>query len=151
MNKPKSIYTPDDADPFTVCVDGACVNQLFSQRITEGDPLFVGHFDDMAGASEYKYHTQYKYDLDKIADDRRIAYDSSKYPWLVAVFQYHNKANMHSEWDLISMDLPVRWKIYIYIYIKHKAPHQCPLGKEGRQLCYLSLYADVCSILILVL
>ena len=103
---PKSRYVPDDADPFTVCTDGACVDQLFSQQLRDADTGFVGHFDDMAGANNLKYHTQYNYAPDKIADDRRIAYNSSAYPWLVAVFQYQNKANMHSEWDLISMDFP---------------------------------------------
>ena len=37
------------------------------------------------------YHTQYEYSADKIVTDRRVSYNSSAYPWLVAAFQYHNK------------------------------------------------------------
>ena len=105
-NYPKSWYIPDDADPLTACADGACVTNLFSKQLDTSHPTFVDHFDDMAGASNLKYHTQYEYAPEKIAGDRRIAYDSDDYPWLVAVYQYENKVNMHAEWDLISMDFP---------------------------------------------
>ena len=36
------------------------------------------------------------------------AYTSEKYPWLVAAYRFHNKVNMHSDWDLVKLDLPAR-------------------------------------------
>jgi hypothetical protein len=33
-------------------------------------------------------------------------YKSNQYPWLIAAHRYHNKVNMHAEWDLVKLDFP---------------------------------------------
>jgi hypothetical protein len=38
--------------------------------------------------------------------DRRVVYKSNQYPWLIAAHRYHNKVNMHAEWDLVKLDFP---------------------------------------------
>ena len=42
----------------------------------------------------------------ELQPDRRVAYKSAKYPWLIAAYRFHNKVNMHSDWDLVNLDMP---------------------------------------------
>jgi len=30
----------------------------------------------------------------------------ARYPWLIAAYRFHNKVNMHSDWDLVNLDMP---------------------------------------------
>ena len=51
-------------------------------------------------------HHQYAYDPALIANDSRVSYTSTTYPWLIAVYRFPNFVNLHSEWDLIRMPVP---------------------------------------------
>ena len=76
----------------------------------------------MGGNSRYWSHTMFGYSADYVhneerygngADwtripDRRVAYTSVKYPWLIAAYRFHNKVNMHHDWDMVKLDLPAR-------------------------------------------
>jgi uncharacterized cupredoxin-like copper-binding protein len=50
-----------------------------------------------------------------------VSYKSDKYPWLVAAYRFHNKVNMHSDWDLVNVDLPAR--VYTDQHIAEKGQH----------------------------
>ena len=50
-----------------------------------------------------------------------MAYESAEYPWIVAAYRFHNKVNMHSDWDLVNMDLPAR--VFTPEYIAAKGQH----------------------------
>ena len=39
---------------------------------------------------------------------KKKAYTSEKYPWLVAAYRFHNKVNMHYDWDFVKFDFPAR-------------------------------------------
>ena len=36
----------------------------------------------------------------------QVSYKSKKHPWLVFGARFHNKVNMHHEWDMVKLDLP---------------------------------------------
>ena len=57
----------------------------------------------------------------QLQPDRRVMYTSAKYPWLVAAYRFHNKVNMHSDWDLVNMDLPPH--VFTPEAIKEKGQH----------------------------
>jgi hypothetical protein len=89
------------------------------------------HKLDMGIVGAYWTHRMYEYNPDIVHDevsktweripDRRVAYDSVKYPWLVAAYRFHNKVNMHSDWDLVQMDLPAR--VFTDEHIAEKGQH----------------------------
>ena len=77
---------------------------------------------------EHNYgHAMYEYSDKFRRGDNRISYKSAKYPWLLAAFTYHNKVNMHSDWDLIKTGIPqwvyddglVKGQHYIMHYSSH--------------------------------
>ena len=104
---------------------GYGLKDLLKDPIDATHPDYVAHNLDMGGTtSSYPWvHRQYPYNP-KITNtegaqgihegrphwvyqpDRRVAYKSAKYPWLVAAHRYHNKVNMHAEWDLVKLDFP---------------------------------------------
>lgn len=74
----------------------------------------------MGGNSGTAGHNMYQYSADYVHNeegwrngtdwsripDRRVSYTSEKYPWLLAAYRFHNKVNMHSDWDMVKLDLP---------------------------------------------
>ena len=53
--------------------------------------------------------------------DRRVMYVSDKYPWIVAAYRYHNKVNMHGEWDMVNLDMPA--KVFTSLHMAVKGQH----------------------------
>lgn len=74
---------------------------LFSHRIYPGDPGWASHAKEPAtGLLGYKA---------KYTDtDIRVAYDNSAYPWLRSAARFTNRANLHSEYDMIEVQIPQR-------------------------------------------
>ena len=60
----------------------------------------------MSGREHNYGHAMYEYSDKFRRGDNRVSYKSDKYPWLLAAFTYHNKVNMHSDWDLIKAGVP---------------------------------------------
>ena len=84
-----------DAATFEACAEGDCQIGLFRKQYSKTDPEYVGHFDDMNSGARTNYqHAQYEYTPSLISDDKRVAYTSKKYPWLLAVYRYHNMINI---------------------------------------------------------
>ena len=105
---------------------GYGVEDLFKRTVPATHPDYVAHYQDMGNHATFlagKTHHQYEYNPAltqtegaqgthdgrphwMYQPDRRVAYRSAKYPWLVAAHRYHNKVNMHAEWDLVKVDFP---------------------------------------------
>lgn len=111
----ESTYIKDKAT-WELCAEGFCQKGLFKKEMAATDSGYVAHFNDMVkGGVAVKYsHHQYEYAPQLISDDQRVSYQSAKYPWLLAVYRYHNKVNMHHDWDLINIEVP---------YVKGKGRH----------------------------
>ena len=81
----------------------------------------------MSGREHNYGHAMYEYSDKFRRGDNRVSYKSDKYPWLLAAFTYHNKVNMHSDWDLIKAGVPqwvydeglVKGQHYIMHYSSH--------------------------------
>eukprot|EP00039_Didymoeca_costata_P029030 m.22963 g.22963 ORF g.22963 m.22963 type:complete len:1851 (-) comp7454_c0_seq1:181-5733(-) len=107
-----SIYINNDK----TCAGGYCVENLFKRQLPSSDPAYFDHTLDMGLGTKKWKHYMYEYNPEIVHDevsgtwekqpDRRVAYQSKKYPWLVAAYRFHNKVNMHSDWDLVHMDFP---------------------------------------------
>eukprot|EP00040_Diaphanoeca_grandis_P026972 m.152243 g.152243 ORF g.152243 m.152243 type:complete len:1731 (-) comp30797_c0_seq1:210-5402(-) len=102
----------------TACAGGYCVKDLFTRKLPTSDPAYFNHKLDM-GVFDAKWtHQMYEYNPDIVHNeaagtwekypDRRVAYESTTYPWIVAAYRFHNKVNMHSDWDLVHLDFPAR-------------------------------------------
>lgn len=50
----------------------------------------------------------FKYTDTAIADDKRVSYQSEKFPWLESVFQYEHLYHLPSDFDAINMTVPAR-------------------------------------------
>eukprot|EP00729_Bicosta_minor_P016547 gene16546-7835_t len=85
----------------TVCAGGLCIEDLFTHEVPSTDADYVDHNLDMGLIdAKWKNH-MYAYNPAVVHDDesntwetipdRRVAYTSEKYPWLVAAYRYHNK------------------------------------------------------------
>ena len=53
--------------------------------------------------------------------DRRVMYESDTYPWIIAAYRYHNKVNMHGEWDMVHVDMPA--KVFTSEHMAAKGQH----------------------------
>eukprot|EP00040_Diaphanoeca_grandis_P019407 m.102462 g.102462 ORF g.102462 m.102462 type:complete len:1975 (-) comp27410_c1_seq4:129-6053(-) len=126
-----SSYIVDD-QTYDTCAGGYCVPNLFSRELPTTDPEYFDHDYDMGTVGTKKWtHHMYQYNPDIVHNedgdswdllpDRRVEYESADYPWLVAAYRYHNKVNMHSDWDLVKMDLPTR--VFTDDYITEKGQH----------------------------
>jgi hypothetical protein len=101
----KSRYLKTGTTTFETCSGGHCVNNLFSRELPSSDPAYVAHSDDMPGNPTYT-NSQYEYNPALIGTDRRVAYNSTKYPWLIGAYRYLNLVNMHTDWDMVKMEIP---------------------------------------------
>jgi len=111
-------YGPS-ATSFTACAGGYCVKDLFSRELPSTDENYIDHSYDMGNPGKTKWAGRmWQYNPAIVHDevsktwelqpDRRVAYVSEKYPWLVSAYRFHNKVNMHMDWDLVSLDFPAR-------------------------------------------
>ena len=53
--------------------------------------------------------------------NRLQTYKSGKYPWLVSAMRFHNKVNMHGDFDLVKLDLPTH--VFTKEHIAAKGQH----------------------------
>ena len=95
------------AGSFTASAGGYKIKDLFKRKLPTTDPNYVAHNLDMGGNRRKWSHNQYEYNPDFVHQegvqgvghwvyqpDRRVAYRSAKYPWLVAAYRFHNKVRI---------------------------------------------------------
>ena len=109
---------------FSASAGGYSVKDLFERKLSTSDPDYVAHNLDMGGASRYWSHHQYAYNPAVVHDevtgtwerqpDRRVAYKSNKYPWLIAAYRFHNKVNMHYDWGPSITNYKSKWRNYFF-------------------------------------
>ena len=102
----------------TACAGGYCIKDLFQREVKASDAEYVGHKLDMSPPGRPWTHSMFTYNPDYVhneegyangADwtripDRRVAYKSETYPWLVSAMRFHNKARR-----VPSMSHPLRF------------------------------------------
>ena len=96
---------------FDARAGGYIIKDCMKGEIPKTHPDYVAHAYDMDSASVGWTHRQYEYNpaithtegVQGIQNglphwtyqpDRRVAYESAKYPWLVAAHRYHNKVRL---------------------------------------------------------
>lgn len=91
----------------TACAGGYCIKDLFQREVKASDAEYVGHKLDMSPPGRPWTHSMFTYNPDYVhneegyangADwtripDRRVAYKSETYPWLVSAMRFHNKVS----------------------------------------------------------
>ena len=82
--------------------EALCPTGKFAGRVSAGDPNYLSHPDEPTAY-------QYAFSPSILGGDRRVAYKSAKYPWIVAAHRYQNlqdTAQFHHEYDMTSVDFP---------------------------------------------
>jgi len=88
----------DEGKYLPACSNGWCPDDLYGDRIMPEDDAWISH-ENEASAALYHYNQTF------ILEDKRVSYDSAKYPWLRSVSKFVQPVNLHSDFDIIEQTI----------------------------------------------